>query len=182
MEETPEYLNNSAVAFAAEGLHEEAIACLRKALLTDPKNGVLWFNLALSQHALGRREDARESLLRAARETPLDVDVLDTLGVVLHELGEDAPAEECYRNALEIDPSNGRVWNNYGVLQFSQERFGDAVKSFETSVTLIPDFDDALYNLRDTYDELGRAEDREKCAAILAGRGYDAEKGKRVKP
>jgi superkiller protein 3 len=182
MEETPEYLNNSAIALAAEGLHEEAIACLRKALLSDPKNGVLWFNLALSQHALGKREESRESLLRAARETPLDVDVLDTLGVVLHELGEDSSAEECYRNALEINPSNGRVWNNYGVLQFSQERFGEAVKSFETAVTLVPDFDDALYNLRDTYGELGRTEDMEKCAAILVSRGYEQTKGKRDKP
>lgn len=182
MEETPEYLNNSAVAFAADGAHEEAIACLRKALLSDPKNGVLWFNLALSQRALGRREESRESLLRAARETPLDVDVLDTLAVVLHELGEDAPSEECYRNALEINPANGRVWNNYGVLQFSQERFDEATKSFETAVTLIPDFDDALYNLRDSYDELGRTADRDKCSAMLALRGYDQEKGNRVKP
>jgi len=167
MEETPEYLNDRAVMLASEGLHEEAIACLKKGLLLAPSNGILWFNLALSCRALGRRDEARDALLKAARDKPLDVDILDTLGVVLHELGEDASSEECYRNALDIDPGNGRIWNNYGVLQFSQERFAEACASFEKAITLIPDFDDALYNLRDTYEELGRVEDMQKCAAML---------------
>ena len=167
MEETPEYLNDSAVMLASEGLHEEAIACLKKGLLLEPSNGILWFNLALSCRALGRREEARDALLKAARDKPLDVDILDTLGVVLHELGEDTSSEECYHHALDIDPGNGRVWNNYGVLQFSEDRFPEACASFEKAITLIPDFDDALYNLRDTYEELGRVEDMQKCAAML---------------
>jgi Tfp pilus assembly protein PilF len=179
MEETPAYLNDSAVTLAAEGLHREAIACLRKGLLIEPENGILWFNLALSYRALGKREEVRDSLLKAAHDKPLDVDVLDTLGVVLHELGEDSASEECYRNALDIDPGNGRVWNNYGVLMFSQERFTEACDSFEKSVTLIPDFDDALYNLRDTYEELGRIGEMRTCAAIIERRARDASPGEK---
>jgi Tfp pilus assembly protein PilF len=171
MEETPENLNDSAVELASKGLHSEAIACLRKAILLAPRNSTLWFNLALSSRALGRLGEARQALLNALEAKPEDVDVLDTLGVVLHESGEDLASEECYRNALERDPGNGRIWNNYGVLQFSESRFAEACQSFEKAVTLIPDFDDALYNLRDTYEELGRGADREKCAAILASRG-----------
>lgn len=180
MEETPEYLNDSAVALASEGMHEEAIACLRKGLLLDPRNGILWFNLALSYHALGRRDEAREALLKAVKDKPLDADILDTLGVVLHELGEDSASEECYRHALEIAPGNGRIWNNYGVLQFSQERFPEACTSFEKAITLIPDFYDALYNLRDTYEELGRLEDMHKCAAMLQRLDRDTDEGSQV--
>jgi len=171
MEETPTYLNDNAVLLASQGLHEEAIACLRKGLLIEPHNATLWFNLALSYHALGKRQDACDALFQAAKYKPVDVDILDTLGVVLHELGEDAAAEECYKNALELSPGSGRVWNNYGVLQFSQSRFNEASKSFEKAVTLIPELDDALYNLRDTYDELGKTAEKEKCAGILAKRG-----------
>lgn len=170
MEETPAYLNDSAVVLASEGHHEEAIACLRKALLVEPKNSTLWFNLALSYRALCSLADAKEALFRAADENPLDVDILDTLAVVLHECGEDAASETIYVRTLELAPGNGRVWNNYGVLQFSQSRFAEACQSFEKAVTLIPDFDDALYNLRDTYEELGKKEEMEKCAAILARR------------
>ncbi|MCD1654166.1 tetratricopeptide repeat protein [Treponema zuelzerae] len=172
MEETSAWLNDNAVQLAAEGLHEEAIASLRKGLLSDSHNPVLWFNLALSCRAIGRLPEAREALLHAAEENPLDVDTLDTLGVVLHETGEDSAAEECYQNALELSPGNGRVWNNYGVLQFSQSRFEEAAQSFEKAVTLIPDFDDALYNLRDTYEELGRSDDMNTCARILEQRGF----------
>lgn len=167
MEETPAFLNDSAVLLAAQGLHEEAIACLRKGLLVEPRNSTLWFNLGLSLRATGRLPDARHALLQALRGNPVDVDTLDTLGVVLHELGEEGPAEEAYRNALELEPGSGRVWNNYGVLLFNQSRFADACQAFEKAVALIPDFEDALYNLRDTYGELGKTCLMEKCDAAL---------------
>ena len=171
MEESAEYYNDTAVVLAAKGQHAEAIACLRKGLSLDPKNPILYFNLALSSRAVGKLEDAKNALLQAAKSNPLDVDVLDTLGVVLHESGDDLDAEESYRHALELEPGNGRVWNNYGVLLFGQSRFDEACKAFEKAVTLVPDFDDALYNLRDTYEELGRTDDMKKCAAILERRG-----------
>lgn len=167
MEETAAFLNDTAVELAASGCHAEAVACLRKALRLESDNGTLWLNLALSSRALGKLDDARQALFQAARANPLDVDVLDSLGVVLHELGEERAAEESYNHALEIEPGNGRVWNNYGVLLFSLSRFREACQSFEKAVTLIPDFNDALYNLRDTYDELGNIAASRKCAAML---------------
>jgi tetratricopeptide (TPR) repeat protein len=170
MKETSTYLNDSAVVLAADGFHAEAIASLRKGILLEPTNSVMWFNLGLSYHALGKPEEARRALLQAAKYNPLDVDTLDTLGVVLHELGEDSSSEECYQNALELMPENGRVWNNYGVLQFSLERFPEACRSFEKAITLVPELDDALYNLRDTYEALGKTLEMEKCSAILAKR------------
>lgn len=170
MEETPAYLNDSAVLLAADGHHAEAIASLRKGLLLDPENATMWFNLGLSYRATGNLPDARHALLQALRNNPLDVDTLDTLGVVLHEIGEDESSGEAYRNALELAPGNGRVWNNYGVLLFSQSKFDEACKSFEKAVSLIPDFEDALYNLRDTYEELGKTALMEKCDAALNAR------------
>lgn len=170
MKETAEFLNDSAVHLASENLHEEAIACLRKALFLEPENSTVWLNLALSYRSLSKLAEARNALFQAAKCNPLDVDILDTLGVILHEMGEDAASEEVYLNALEISPGNGRVWNNYGVLKFSQSRFLEACQSFEKAITLIPDFDDALYNLRDTYEALGKTEAMEKCKAMLAER------------
>ncbi len=167
MEESPEFLNDSAVVFAAKGHHEEAIACLRKGILLAPTNAILWFNLGLSLRATGKLADAKEALFRAAEENPLDVDFLDTLSVVLHECGEDSAGEQTYLKALELAPGNGRVWNNYGVLLFGQSRFTEACKAFEKAIALIPDFEDALYNLRDTYEELERTAEMKKCAAML---------------
>jgi Tfp pilus assembly protein PilF len=172
MQETPEYLNDTAVRLAASGDHEQAIACLRKALRHTPRSSILWFNLALSYRALGRMTGAREALFKALEINPLDVDSLDTLAVILRESGEDTAAEELYRRALDLAPGNGRIWNNFGVLCFTEARYEEAREAFEKAVALVPDFDDALYNLRDTYEELGRDDDRSKCAAILARRGF----------
>ena len=173
MEETAEYLNDSAVELADEGEHAAAIACLLKALLMEPYNSAIWFNLALSYRATNRLEEAKAALVRAAEYRPQDIDILDTLGVVMHETGNDFVAEKLYLQILDIDPGNGRVWNNYGVLQFGQEKYSEACRSFEKAVTLIPDFYDALYNLRDTYEELGKTAEMKKCASILAGRIAD---------
>ena len=158
MEETPTFLNDSAVVYAQNGLHKEAIACLRKALLSEQNNSVIWFNLALSYRALGELNEAKNALFQALEINPFEIDFLDTLAVILHELGEDDGAEGCYTAILEIDPGNGRVWNNYGVLQFSQKRYAEACQSFEKALSLIPEFHEALYNLRDTYGELGKTE------------------------
>lgn len=168
MRESAENLNDCAAVLAASGQHTEAIACLKRALLLDQGNPCLWFNLALSYRATGDLPGAKSALLRAGAGNPHDVDIIDTLAVVQHELGEDSYAERAYLMALELEPYNGRVWNNYGVLQFSQKRYKEAVTSFEKAVTLIPDFADALYNLRDTYDELGNTTARDTCAGMLA--------------
>ncbi len=170
MKETAEFLNDSAVILAAAGHHPEAIASLRKGLALNAGNGTLWLNLGLSYRSTNRLDDARHSLLQALKTNPLDVDILDTLGVVLHELYEDSSAEEAYNNALEIEPGNGRVWNNYGVLLFGQSRFPEACQSFEKAIALIPEFDEALYNLRDTYEALGKTGEMEKCSAMLVRR------------
>ncbi|TAH55265.1 MAG: tetratricopeptide repeat protein [Treponema sp.] len=173
MIESPASLNDLAVQLASDGCHDEAIACLQKALLVEPHNPVLWYNLALSYRVLGRQDDARASLINAVREAPEDIDALNTLGVVSHELGDDAGAAECYRTALELEPGNGTVWNNYGVLFFGQSRFDEARSSFEKALSLIPELDDALYNLRDTYEELGMTDEMDKCDAMLKQRNVE---------
>jgi superkiller protein 3 len=165
--ESSEYLNDSAVVLAAQGHHAEAIACLERAARLDPAHGVIWFNLALSYRATGKLAEALSCLERANELSPADSDVLDTLGVVQHEVGEDAGAEASYHAALEVAPENGRIWNNLGVLRFSQGRFEDARHAFEKAVALIPDFEDALFNLRDAYDELGDERSRDICAESL---------------
>lgn len=111
MIENAAWLNDSAISLASDGFHKEAIASLRKALHMEPDNPVLWFNLALSCRALGQRDEARNALLQAARHNPGDVDILDTLAVVLHELGEDSAAEDYYQVALDIAPG----MDGYGI-------------------------------------------------------------------
>jgi 4-amino-4-deoxy-L-arabinose transferase-like glycosyltransferase len=58
-----------------------------------------------------------------------------------------AEAEAQYRRAANLDPQNHEIWNNLGESQYYQERFPEAVASFENALRLRPDYSDGYYNL-----------------------------------
>ena len=167
MEETADFLNDSAVSLAAEGYHSEAIACLRRGLQLDPYNSLIWFNLGLSYYALNEKDNSRNALYQATRCNPFDADIWDTLGIVLHETGEMEASQLAYTKALDLEVENGRIWNNYGTLLFNEEKYEQARHAFEVALTLAPDSEDTIFNLRDTYDMLGQKKLAQKCSKII---------------
>lgn len=68
------------------------------------------------------------------------------LGNAFYAAGEPAKAEASYRSAVERFPTFLRAWNNLGVLYYTTDRFGDAVKAFSRSVAL-GDREPATYGL-----------------------------------
>ncbi len=168
MKETVNFLNDTAVTLAAAGDYDEAIACLRKALLIEPHNGLMWFNLGLNYYAVNRSVDACSALYHAIKYTPHDADAWDTLGIVLQELGKTNEACEVFNQALNIATDNARIWNNYGTILFQKEDFVEARRAFETALSLDPHSYDALFNLRDTYVELNEHERAQTCSQLLA--------------
>ena len=68
------------------------------------------------------------------------------LGNAYYAAGDNAKTEESYRTAVERYPSFLRAWNNLGVLYYSTDRFGEAVKAFSKSVSL-GDRDPTTYGL-----------------------------------
>ena len=63
-------------------------------------------------------------------------------------------SEKCYHRALERDPASPKIWNNLGVLYFSEGDYEEARHCFEEALSRMPMFYDALINLRDTCREL----------------------------
>ena len=72
-----------------------------------------------------------------------------------------------YTKALELETENGRIWNNYGTLLFNEEKYEQARRAFESALTLAPDSEDTLFNLRDTYTILGNKKLAKKCTKII---------------
>jgi tetratricopeptide (TPR) repeat protein len=58
------------------------------------------------------------------------------LGNAYYATGNVAKTESSYRNAVERYPTFLRAWNNLGVLYYTTDRFGEAVKAFSKSVSL----------------------------------------------
>lgn len=68
------------------------------------------------------------------------------LGNAYYAAGDNAKTEVHYRSAVERFPTFLRAWNNLGVLYYTTERFGDAVKAFARSIAL-GDRDPTTYGL-----------------------------------
>lgn len=67
-------------------------------------------------------------------------------GIAYERKGEFDVAEQAYRAALQLDPNSVALWNALGYVQWRQELWEDAGKSFQRAIDLAPDQIDALLN------------------------------------
>ncbi len=167
MKENADTLNIHAIELASQGHFTEAIACFKRAIGIDKSNLLLWYNLGVTYRDSGDLESAKEVLLTAYDIDEYDEDLLETLALVLYSLDEIDDAFDFCSKAVEINPQNPRIWNTVGVLYFSRSEFDQACAAFETAVTLFPYYYDALYNLKDTYEELGNIAGKDDCESRL---------------
>lgn len=163
MQENPEALNTQAIKLATNGSYTEAVACLKRALAIDRENYLLWFNLGIIYRNSGELEHAKQSLIKAAALNSEDSDIFETLGVICYSLQEYDNSYGYFMSALEICQDDARIWNNLGVLLFARGDYAEASEAFEEAVTIFPHYYDALYNLRDTYTELGNTRGAAIC-------------------
>ncbi len=74
---------------------------------------------------------AKEKLERAASQSPRDPQVRGLLALLYSRMGEDARAEDSFREALRYAPADPELLNNYAVFLCSHGRADEGVKHFE---------------------------------------------------
>ena len=79
-----------------------AITLAKALMITLPDEPVGWIYQALAQHGMGQVEEARETLLTAAREFPNDWQVAYNLACYSAELGDVAGAQNWLDRAIEV--------------------------------------------------------------------------------
>ncbi|MFI3257637.1 MAG: tetratricopeptide repeat protein [Spirochaetales bacterium] len=177
MKENVATLNSRAIELASQGCFSEAIACFVRALKIEKANSLLWYNLGITYRDLGDFDAAKNSFLVAYEINTDDEDLLETLALTCYARNEIEEAFTYCIEGLELNPHNAHVWNTIGVLYFSQSDYVSACEAFEKAVTLFPYYYDALYNLSDTYDEMGNlagAIDCRERLLTLKNMGYYA--------
>ncbi|NLL99845.1 MAG: tetratricopeptide repeat protein [Treponema sp.] len=167
MVESAENLNSQAIELAAEGHYPEAIACFKRAISMSKKNYLLWYNLGITYRDSGNLQGAAEALTQAYNLQSSDAEVFQALAHIYFLLDDIDSAFEINFEALELFPDNAHIWNNTGVLYFSQGKYDEAAEAFEVAVSIYPYYYDALYNLRDTYAELNNEAGRVECEERL---------------
>ncbi|MDR0322987.1 MAG: tetratricopeptide repeat protein [Treponema sp.] len=162
-------LNNSGIALTEANRPFEAIPLFQKALAIEPENPLLWLNLGIAQQKTGDYPDAIESFRRSINIDDDLAEAWHSMGLIYYEMKEFELAEECYLCALarfEYDP---KTWNNLGVLFFNKNNLEEARNCFERSVSICPQYYDAIYNLRDTCRELGDYRAAAEFERVLSG-------------
>jgi tetratricopeptide (TPR) repeat protein len=165
--EDSQLLNSRAIEFAATGEFFEAIACFKRAIVIDSHNYLLWYNLGITYRDSGHLNKAREMLQHAYQISDWDEDLLETLAMVCLSLHDSDEALKYLTEGLQINCNNARCWNNLGVLFFNRSLYSDACDAFERAVCLAPYYYDALFNLRDTYYQLGNIIGADECERRL---------------
>jgi len=163
MRESPETLNTQAIELAQKGDYTEAIACFKRALSLERYNHLLWFNLGITYRDAGDLPAARHALEKAYAINSEDDDIIETLALVCYNMGNTEEAMHYCADGLELNPTNAHLWNTIGVIYFNRSEYDMACEAFEHAITISPYYYDALFNLRDTYEELGNKAGAEMC-------------------
>lgn len=169
MNENPELLNSHAIDLASHGEYPEAIACFKQAIIMQKTNYLLWYNLGITYRDSGDISHALFALRQAYELNSGDEDIIETIVVLYFDLGDFERAFQYCAVGMELNSMNPRLWNMTGVLFFSRGEYESACEAFERAVSLDPNYYDALFNLRDTYEELGNKTGAAECASRLKG-------------
>ena len=167
--ETASKLNNSGIALTEANRPFEAIPLFQKAIVLEPENPLLWLNLGIAQQKTGDYNEAIESFRHSL---VIDNDISESwysMGLIYYEKNEFELAENCYLSAISCNENDPKTWNNLGVLYFNSSDLSRARSCFEKSVSLCPQYHDALYNLRDTCRELGDYRAAAEFERVLSG-------------
>lgn len=177
-------LNAQAIELASKGQYIEAIACLKRAISLEKHNHLLWYNLGITYRDAGNLSAAKSALLNAHEINDEDDEVIETLALICFNQGRNEEAMSYCFEGLAGNSQNARLWNTLGVIYFNMNDFSMAAEAFENAIIINPYYYDALFNLRDTYDELGNKAGYQMCVEQMkniqlgendfAGDGKDA--------
>lgn len=167
MIEKSEVLNNQAILYAADGAFTEAIACFKRAIVIEKDNSLIWYNLGVTYRDAGELQKAKNALKTACILAPEDENILETYGTVCLLLKDYVEVLKVAKDGLELNDSNAHFYNLAGVEFFQTEEYEKAAEFFEKAVQYNPYYEDALFNLKDTYAELKNKNGEEECAKKL---------------
>ena len=154
----PEALNGRGNALRDLKKHDDAVASFDRALTFRPDYAEAFNNRGHALRALGRFEEALGNHERALALKPDFADALLGIGIALQGLERNNDALTFFDRALSIKPTS-EAFNYRGNLYRILNLRENALADFELSLSIKPDFADALYNHGNVLLELRRHEE-----------------------
>lgn len=167
LQETAATLNDQAVRLAHDGDYEDALLCFSRAIEIESDNSLLWYNLGLTYRDNGDTAKALSALEKAHAMDETDEDTIETLAGLCLSSGDTEEAKRWCAEGIALDELNPHFWNTMGAALFNESDYTTAVEMFERAITLNPYYYEALFNLKDTYSELGNSIGAQECKKRL---------------
>ena len=129
----PDYfgaLHTLGLVFADKGQYPQALGCLVRAVMLNPRSWQALTALSTVYLELGASEMAAQALEQARLLNPRDASIFGTLGEIYQAEREYELAHDAYHSALDLDPSLDLV--EIGLVSAEEAK---QLHDFETSAT-----------------------------------------------
>src|SRR6266571_4669453 len=141
--------------------HDKAEQVLRSILRTDPENEPAVEQLTQLLMDEGKSPEAVTLLEGITARSPSPV-LLDLLGHAHTQAHELPKAEEAYRKAAELDPSEPSHQRGLGQTLLAEEKYAEALKVYQKLSDVMPDDSDVYLRIAQIYRELHQLDKAEE--------------------
>jgi len=149
--------------------HDKAEAVLRGILKDDPENEPAVEQLTQLLLDQGKSADA-VALLEGMTNRAPSAALLDLLGDAYTQTKDLPKAEQAYRKAVELDPSELSHQRGLGQTLMSEEKYSDALAVYQKLADLMPDDADIYLRIAQIYREMHQLDRAEE--SLLKARQY----------
>jgi len=148
-----------AMALAAEGRTDEAIAQLTKAIEIEPALAEARFNLSGLLVSRRRMPEALAQCLEAVRLKPDNAEAQSRLGALLLAAGKPAEALEHLKEAVRLGTPDTTAYHNLAQLLYATGKYAEAIPHYEEVLRRQPNHASAVGNLGVALAQAGRVDE-----------------------
>ena len=152
---TPDTAVEMAGKLYGSGNYDQAERVCRQLIASRPGNADAHNVLGVTLQAMGRGEEAVESLRRATELAPQAASIHANLGEVLRQQGKTAEAAEALEQAIKVDPKHAQALNNLGITYFERGKPKLAIQNYRKAIEARPEMAEAHNNLGNALRVIG---------------------------
>jgi predicted O-linked N-acetylglucosamine transferase (SPINDLY family) len=129
-----------------QGDSKEASVWLGKAVLIDPNQFSIQYNLAYALADSGKKKESLIHHQKAITLAPNDPKAWFNFGKTVSDLESDNEAINYYKNAIELKNDFYDAWYNLGITFSKLKKYQEAIKCYEKTIDIAPNFYKAWVN------------------------------------
>ncbi|MEP0547223.1 MAG: tetratricopeptide repeat protein [Rhodothermales bacterium] len=133
-----------------DGDHEREIALVNTLAESYPADPYPPFQVGFELYGMERYDEAVAAFQRAIAADPNFGGAFNGLGYAAMEAGDDATAEQAFRDYVRVAPNEANPYDSYGEFLMNAGRLDEAEAQFEMALTKNPAFEVSRTNLMRT--------------------------------